>query len=177
LVDVDIGQQRRLKMAITHRTPVNELTSLHSAMDRLFGEMFEAGGAGDRAEMSAYRLPVDITEDERGYVIKAPVPGFKPEDVEVTFSDGVLSINARHKEERQEKEGTYLRREVVYGNFQRQIALPGDVKGENIKASFENGVLSVEVPRAARPQPLRIAVEPRGEQRQTRELQTGQAKR
>jgi HSP20 family protein len=105
-----------------------------------------------------FRLPLDIQETKDGYVIKAPIAGFKPEEVEVTFSDGVLSIKATHKEEKSQKEGNYVRRELMYGNYQRQIAMPPDVQGDSIKASFDNGVLQVEVPRKAKPQPKRIEV-------------------
>jgi hypothetical protein len=93
-------------------------------------------------------------------VIKAPVPGFNPEDVEITFSDGVLTINATRREEREEPEGQYLRREIAFGNYQRRIALPGDVRADGIMATFDNGVLMVEVARAPRPQPRRIQVQP-----------------
>jgi HSP20 family protein len=113
--------------------------------------------------MPTYRLPVDIVESDSGYTVKAPVPGFRPEDVEVTFSDGVLSIEARRSEEAERAEGNYVRREVAAGNYRRLIALPDDVQAEQIKASFDNGMLTVEVPRAPRPEPIRIQVE-RGEQ-------------
>jgi HSP20 family protein len=110
-----------------------------------------------------FYLPVDIKETDNGYLVEAPVPGFKPEDVEVSFSDGMLTISASRKEEREEKEGRYLRREVAFGNYQRRIALPGDVQADNITARFEDGVLRVEVPRATKPVPRRIQVQP-GEQ-------------
>ena len=144
-------------MAIARWSPVNELSSLHNTMDRLFGEMFE-GVESSGTQAPTLRLPLDIQETKDGYVIKAPIAGFKPEEVEVTFSDGVLGIKATHKEEKQQKEGSYVRREVIYGNFQRQIVMPPDVQGDNIKASFDNGVLQVEVPRKAKPQPKRIEV-------------------
>jgi HSP20 family protein len=134
-------------------------------MDRLFsdvfGDSFAGRGEGEGPMTPTYYLPVDIKETENGYLVEAPVPGFKPEDVEVTFSDGVLTINATRREEREEKEeGRYLRREIAFGNYQRRIALPGDVQSDNIKARFDDGVLRVEVPRASRPEPRRIEVQP-----------------
>jgi HSP20 family protein len=162
-------------VAIARWRPANDLASLHSTMDRLFsdvfGDSFGRMGGDDRGP-ATFHLPVDIQETENGYVIKAPVPGFNPEDVEITFSDGVLTISATHKEEREEPEGQYLRREIAFGNYQRRIALPGDVRAEDIRATFDNGVLTVEVPRAPRPQPRRIQVEP-GEQ--SRQAQSGEA--
>jgi HSP20 family protein len=145
-------------MAIARWSPIQELTTLHTTMDRLFGDMFEGSTDTGGASPATYRLPVDISETEDGYVIKAPIPGFKPEEVEVNVSGNVLTISAKHKEERTEKKKNYLRREVVFGNFERQIALPGDVRGENIKATFNNGVLNVEVPRTPKPKPVRIEV-------------------
>jgi HSP20 family protein len=144
-------------------------------MDRLFSDVFgDSFGrmGGEDLGLATFHLPVDIQETENGYVIKAPVPGFNPEDVEITFSDGVLTINATHKEEREEPEGQYLRREIAYGDYQRRIALPGDVKAEDIRATFDNGVLTVEVPRAPRPEPRRIQVQP-GEQ--SRQAKAGEA--
>jgi HSP20 family protein len=105
-----------------------------------------------------YFLPLDVKEVGNGYEIHAPVPGFKPEEVDVTFSEGVLTIQAKHSEESSQQQGGYLRKEVSYGNYQRSIQLPGDVKEEDITASFENGVLTVSVPKAPRPEPKRIQI-------------------
>src|SRR5207253_4361252 len=119
---------------------------LHSAMDRLFGDLLgetlgPASGRDDRAGLPSYRLPVDIVEVGDGCRVEAPVPGFRPEEVEVTFSEGVLAIKGRHSEERRRQDGNYVRREVAFGNYERQIVLPGDIRAEDIKASFDNGVL------------------------------------
>jgi HSP20 family protein len=127
-------------------------------MDRLFSDIAENSPNSGGTDLATFRLPVDITETDNGYLIKAPVPGFKPEEVEVSLSDGVLSIKAEHKEEKTEKKKNFLRREVAYGNFERMIALPNDVQGDNIKAAFKNGVLQIEVPRAPKPQPKKIQV-------------------
>ena len=145
-------------MAIARWSPFQELTTLHTTMDRLFTDMLEGGDDTATSGMPTFRLPIDISETDNGYLIKAPIAGFKPEEVEVHLSDGVLSISAKHKEEKTEKKGKYLRREVALGNFERQIALPKDVRGEDIKATFNNGVLAVEVPRAPKSQPKRIEV-------------------
>ena len=146
-------------MAISRWQPADELSTLQNMMGRLFNDLFEDGNTGRGSIAPMRRLPVDITETKDAYIVKAPVPGFKPEEVEVTFSDGVLTIRARHQEEKEEKkEGTVVRREVMYGDFMRQIVVPADVRGENIQASFENGQLVVELPREARPQPKKIEV-------------------
>jgi HSP20 family protein len=158
-------------MAIARWTPMGDMTSLHSAMERLFGELLQGDVAGGESPGTLFRLPVDITESEKGYVIRAPIPGFSPEEVEVAFSDGVLTIVARHTEDRPQQEGNYIRRETRWVNFMRQIALPSDVRADDIQASFENGELIVEVPRAPRPQPTKIDV-----QRRQRSTEKDQAK-
>jgi HSP20 family protein len=150
-------------MAIARWNPTNELSSLRTTMDRLFGELMEDG-----MQAPSYRLPVDITETDDRYVIRAPVPGFEPDEVDITVADGVLGIMATHKEDKEEKEGRFIRREVAFGNYMRQIALPGDVKGEDVQADFENGVLTIEIPRARRPRPVRVEVK-RSERRSRRE--------
>jgi HSP20 family protein len=135
-------------------------------MDRLFSDIAENSPNSGGTDLATFRLPVDITETDNGYLIKAPVPGFKPEEVEVSLSDGVLSIKAEHKEEKTEQKKNYLRREVAYGNFERMIALPNDVQGDNIKAAFKNGVLQIEVPRAPKPQPKKIEVRAEDQEQQ-----------
>jgi len=147
-------------MAITRWSPVGELASLHTAMDRLFSDFF--GGSAVEPESngssSAWYLPLDIVDTEGAYQVKAAVPGFTPEDVEVTFKDGVLSITAQHREDKTDKAGTYLRRELRLGNYARSVQLPGGVRPQDIKASFDSGMLTVEIPKAARPQPVKIQI-------------------
>jgi HSP20 family protein len=145
-------------MAIARWTPIGELSNLNSAMDRLFGELLQGSMEGG-PEANLFRLPVDITESDKGYRIKAPLPGFKPEEVDVSASDGVLTIMAKHMEEKPEEKDNYVRREVRRVDYIRQIALPNDVRQEDIKASFDNGELIVEVPRAPRPKPHKVNVE------------------
>lgn len=159
-------------MALMRWSPTTELSGLHSAMDRLFGDMFGDGdavqqgeGDGQRRTAATYRLPVDIQETDTGYRIQTPVPGFRPEDVEVTFSDGVLTIQARRSQDQQQQQGNYIRRELWFGNYIRRLGLPDDIEADNIKASFDNGLLTVEVPRKAKPEPKRIQVASQGEKR------------
>lgn len=153
-------------MTLARWSPTSELTNLHTAMDRLFSDLFgEAShspltAAIGRAGAPTFQLPVDVEEVDNGYRIQAPVPGFKPEDVEVTFSDGVLTINARRSEEKSRQEGNYLRREVAFGNLQRHITLPAQVRADEIKARFDNGILTVEVPRAQKSRATRIRIQP-----------------
>ena len=143
-------------------SPNAELANLHGAMDRLFEDFFggspSAGGANHARALPTYYLPLDVREIESGYEIQAHVPGFKPEEVDVTFSDGLLRIQAEHAEKSHEEARGWLRREVAFGNYQRSIQLPSDVNGDEITATFENGVLTLTVPKVPRPQPKKIEV-------------------
>jgi HSP20 family protein len=140
-------------------SPSTELANLHTTVDRLFEDFFAtAPRDGGQRVLPTYQLPLDIREEDQGYQIQAAVPGFKPEQVEVTFTDGVLRISAQRSETRNEQGGNYLRREVAYGNFQRSIQLPGDVRTDEITADFENGILTIRVPKVPRPEPRRIQV-------------------
>lgn len=153
-------------MAINRWSPVGELASLHTAMDRLFGDFFGESGMQTTDQASApstWYLPLDIVDAGNSYQVKAAVPGFKPEDVEVTFHDGMLNIVARHREEHASKQGKYLRRELRVGNFARSVQLPAEIRPEEIKADFESGILTVEIPKAAVAKPIKIQVSGKSE--------------
>lgn len=146
-------------MALSRWSPTGELASLHTAMDKLFSDFFgtplaENGGLEPRT----WYLPLDVVDEGNTYQVKAAIPGFKPEEVEVTFSDGVLNITAQHKAQSETKQGNYLRRELSYGNYARSIQLPGDINQSEIKASFDAGMLTVEIPRVPAPKPVKIPV-------------------
>jgi HSP20 family protein len=150
-------------MAVIRWNPGSELINLHSEMDRLFGELTDVltparmmRGGGDAQAF----LPVDIERTEQALVIRASVPGFTPEEVNVTVDQGVVTIDAQHREEREKKEKNYLRQERFTGRLHRQILLGQEVDGDGARATFENGVLTVTVPLTQHPQPRRITVEP-----------------
>jgi HSP20 family protein len=130
-------------------------------MDRLFGEFATARMAGDggaQVTVPTLPLPINVEELKEGYRIVAPVPGFKPEEVEVTLSDGVLTIKAEHSTEMREQDGRYLRREVPYADYVRRVQLPSEVKAGDIEASFENGMLTVDVPRALAQKSIKVPI-------------------
>jgi len=126
--------------------------------DRLFTDFFSSPLVDNGGEARSWYLPLDIVDRGQAYQVKAAVPGFKPEDVEVTFGDGVLSINAQRKHEAESAGGSYLRRELTFGNFTRSIQLPGDIKQQDIQADFENGMLTIDLPKVAAPEPVKIPV-------------------
>lgn len=94
---------------------------------------------------------VDIIDHDKEIEVQAALPGVKKEDVDISIHNQLLTIKASHKTEKQEKkdEGRYFRREISSGEFQRTVALPDSVDSENVKASFENGILKVLIPKCA----------------------------
>ena len=104
------------------------------------------------------RAPMDVRRTADGFHLETPLAGFKPEDVEITLDRGTLTIRARRSEETNTEQGQYVRREVYRGGFVRRVALPAEVKAEDVSASFENGLLTVDVKSAPADQAVRIPV-------------------
>jgi len=126
-------------------------------MDRLFEQFFgEQAPEGTGAPPSTYYLPVDVFESDGAYTLVASVPGFKRDQVEITFEDGILSIRA--KAEKYMAPGRWLRQERPYGSFVRRLEVPQQVETGKITADFEDGVLTVTIPKTAKPQPLKIEI-------------------
>jgi HSP20 family protein len=128
---------------------MREMMSLRDAMDRLFEESFISPrmmplwSAGEGTS-----LAVDVVENDDNFVLKAPVPGVKPEDIEISVVGNVLSIRGESKTEEKVEEVNYLRREMRYGAFQRSLTLPVDVEADKAEASFEDGIITLTLPKA-----------------------------
>jgi HSP20 family protein len=145
-------------MLMTRWDPFAELAALERQVDRIFGDVFGSPAEPQTVkEPTFFRLPVNVEEQDGKYLITAPLAGFKPEDVEVSYADGALTISAQHSEEKETNRNGYLRREVVSGNFYRQIPV-GEVDPNSINTEFENGVLKVSLPVPSRPEPVKIPV-------------------
>jgi len=91
-------------------------------------------------------------------VVKASLPGIKPEEVDITISGDTLTIKGEHKEEQKVKQEDYLRKERYYGAFSRSLILPVQVKSDKAEAVFENGILTLTLPKAEEVKPKQIKV-------------------
>ena len=103
-------------------------------------------------------LPVDVSESDEGFVVKASVPGVDPEQVEITFEDDVLTIRGEIESDSETEEENYHIRERQFGSFSRSLRFPVTVNAEAIEASYEKGILTLSVPKAEEVKPKRIEV-------------------
>ncbi len=145
--------------SLTRWNPWSELFTLHDQVDQLFNEAFGGLTGTVRSGDVPATLPVDIRQTDEAYIVEASVPGFAPEDVEVTVDQNMLTIRGNYKQEREDRGAGWIRRERRQSSVHRQIGLPAEVREDEISASFHNGVLTVTLPRAQKAQPKRIPVD------------------
>jgi len=127
--------------------PFRDMLSLREAMDRLFEQSFLRPGPQGLGDTPVGMLPVDMYETDSSVVVNATVPGVKSEEIEVMITGDLLTIKGEFKSEEKTEKRNYVRQERRFGSFCRQVALPTGVDADKAKASFENGVLTLEVPK------------------------------
>jgi HSP20 family protein len=151
-------------MALDRWDPLREMMTLREAMDRLFQESvvrptgsFLAGARG--------ATPVDIAERDNSFVVQAAMPGIAPEDIQVTVKGNTLTIRGEHKDEEERGDQNWLVRERRGQSFYRSVSLPAAVNADKAEAKYENGVLTLTLPKAdeALPKQIRIGGQARGE--------------
>jgi HSP20 family protein len=148
-------------MTIMRRpSPFGELLSLRQAMDRLFEDSFVRPRAWPSTGLESSMLPLDVSSSADELVVEAALPGVKPEDVEITIENGTLTIRGQTSSERREGEGDYLVQEIRRGEFSRSVTLPSGLEPDKATASFDNGVLTLRVPKAEQVKPRQIRIAP-----------------
>ncbi len=140
---------------VTRWDPWNEMLSLREAMSQLMEESVVRPSA---ARGQGFVPALDVSETEDGYLVEAAVPGLKPEDLEITLENNVLTIKGQTRQENEDKQRSYHRIERRFGSFQRTIGLPTTVKADAIQAKLEHGVLKLDIPKAEEIKPRKIAV-------------------
>ena len=138
--------------------PRNDVVSLRDVMDRLFEDSFVGPRWGWFAPASAANLAINMYETKNEVVVKAALPGVKPEEVEVMITGNTLTISGESKEENEVKEKDYMRKERQFASFTRSVTLPDGLKADQADASFENGVLTLKVPKTEGAKPKTIQV-------------------
>jgi HSP20 family protein len=127
--------------------PFGDFERMRRDMDRLWDSFFERGVR--RTDEEGEWLPsLDVAETKNDVVVKAEVPGMDAKDIDISLTDGLLTIKGEKKQEREEKEKDYHLVEKSYGAFTRSIRLPKEVQRDKINASYKNGVLTVTLPKS-----------------------------
>ena len=145
-------------------SPFRGFYDAQSEVDRLFGEMLgglsRRRGRQEGQQLAQWAPAMDVLTRDGDLVIRAELPGVKPEDVDITLQNGVLTISGEHKVAQEEERGGYHVRERRYGSFRRSMTLPQEVDESKVHARFEDGVLEVRVEGAAIERaPKRIEIE------------------
>ena len=139
-------------MAISRWSPISDLVSLHSAMDRLFNESLT--GTGGRRGGDTFGvigegfLPLDIYQTEKEWILRAGLPSVDPQQVEITCDGNTIRIQGEVKPPQNTKSENYWMRENFYGAFMREITLPEPTLCDQSKAEFQNGMLVLTLPKA-----------------------------
>src|SRR5919202_4200174 len=144
-------------MVLERWDPFREMMTLRDTVDRLLQQGVMRPGQL-LSSMRPDAIPLDVVERDDAFVVKAALPGVKPEDVEVVVQGERLTIRAQLQAEEERHGENWLLREQRYGNLQRSVTLPSAVSSEQAEARIENGVLSLRLPKAQEARPHRIAV-------------------
>lgn len=138
--------------------PMREMMSLRDEMDRLIDQTFSGGSLGPWQSSTNWGLALDVAENDDAFIVTASIPGMKPDDLDITITDNVLTIKGEYKADKTIEEEQYHIRERRYGSFGRSITLPVAVNADEVDANYENGVLTLTVPKAEEVKPRRITV-------------------
>ena len=146
---------------LTRWDPFHELDDLQNRLSTLFGRapVKKSEGGREAMRVAQWAPLVDISEDEKEYLIKAELPEVKKDEVKVSVQNDVLSITGERKYEKEEKDKKVHRIERAYGSFARTFTVPEDADAEHVSAEFRDGILNVHLPKTEKAKPKSIDVQ------------------
>jgi HSP20 family protein len=136
--------------------PSRGATTLQEQINRVFGDV--AARTGEESNLTPWAPAVDIYETEHELVVKADLPDMDPQDLDIRVENNILTIRGERKFENKINEENYLRVERAYGSFSRSFSLANSVKSDAIKADYQNGVLTLSIPKREEAKPKQIKV-------------------
>src|ERR1700676_98011 len=136
--------------------PCRGAATLQEQINRIFGEGL--GHTGEESNLTPWAPAVDIFETEHELVVKADLPDVNPQDLDIRVENNILTIRGERKFENKVSEENYLRVERAYGSFSRSFSLANSVKSDAIKADYQNGVLTLSIPKREEAKPKQIKV-------------------
>jgi HSP20 family protein len=139
--------------------PLRDLASLHQRLNRALDTTLARPDRNEEDLLTgAWAPPVDILETKEKTVLKAELPGFDENQIHLHFEDGILSFEGERKFEKESADENYHRVERSYGRFVRSFTIPSNVDNEKITAAFQNGILTVELPKREETKPKQIKI-------------------
>src|SRR5256884_8251938 len=136
--------------------PFRGATTLQEQINRVFGDV--VGRTGEESNLTPWAPEVDIYETENELVVKADLPDVNPQDLDIRVESNILTIRGERKFDKKVNEDNYLRIERSYGSFSRSFSLANSVNSEAIKADYQNGVLTLSIPKREEAKPKQIKV-------------------
>jgi len=158
-------------MSIVRYDPFRELRTLQNEMNRLFSSTF-SGAGDDELTRGVWNPSVDIFENKDNIVIEAELPGIKPEDVDISVENNVLTLRGERRFEKKDEKDNFHRIERSYGSFVRSFTLPNTVSPDSCDAEFENGVLRVTLQKREEVKARKIQIKGATNQPETKTIDT-----
>lgn len=145
---------------LTQLGPLRGVEDLQNRLATLFGGAPARRQDGQEESMTVAEWAplVDISEDDKEYLIKAELPGLKKDDVHISVEKGVLTITGERKFEKEEKDRKHHRVERAYGSFVRTFIVPDDAEADKVAAQFKDGLLTIHIPKSEQAKPKQIEV-------------------
>ncbi len=136
-----------------------DITTMQREINRMFDGFFRGGTVDDGSfGLSVWTPAVDVAENEAEYRVKVELPGVNKDDVKITMQENILTIRGEKKQEQESKSSNFHRLERSYGSFQRSFTLPAHVKHDKIEAVYNDGILTITLPKAEEAKPKQIDV-------------------
>ena len=144
---------------LTRWEPGREMMTLREAMDRLFDDAFTRPFSLTREGGSTWSSPaIDMYQTDNEIVVKAALPGLKPDEVQINVTGDILTIKGEVKHKEEKKDKSWHIREQRWGSFERSVRLPTGVVSDRAKADFDNGILTISLPKSEEVRPKTITV-------------------
>lgn len=139
---------------LTEWRPFSDFAELRHRLDQAFRDLSDGPRQG-------WTPSVDLIRRDDSLVLRADIPGIKPDEVKIEVEDNVLTVSGEHSEEKEEKKERYMRRERRYGSFSRSMVLPTGVDAGDIEATTEDGVLEVRIPMPRAEEKQKVEIKPK----------------
>jgi HSP20 family protein len=145
-------------MSIVRWQPFSEIMSLRQAMDKLLEDSFVAPYRFSIVPSAGLAVPINMYQTDREVVVKAALPGIKPEEIDVSITGDTLTIKGETKSNEEIKRENCLYKEHRYGAFRRSVALPDGLKSDKAEAVFDQGVLTLTIPKLEKTKPKSVKI-------------------